>query len=159
MGCGKSILEDEMNKEGKQRIEGISRKIAVAGLGLTMAGIAAGHGFREQDGKDAATIRVDGKFYCNSKALSIEERARHKVLTEKLLAARNETIETEKGYEFQYRPDKVTMAEVAEWVVAESKCCPFFDFHIDLENQGRLVCLRLTGSEGIKDFIRSEFHL
>jgi hypothetical protein len=80
-------------------------------------------------------------------------------LTEKLLAARNETIEIEKGYEFEYRPDKVTIAEVVEWVVAESKCCPFFDFHIDLENQGRLVCLRLTGSEGIKDFIRSEFHL
>jgi hypothetical protein len=80
-------------------------------------------------------------------------------LTEKLLAARNETIETEKGYEFHYSPDKITVAEVAEWVVAESKCCSFFDFHIDLENQGKLVCLRLTGSEEIKAFIRSEFHI
>src|ERR1700730_8979937 len=159
MGRGKSILEDEMNKKWKQRIEGTSRRIAVAALGLTIAGIAAGHVFREQDGKDAATISVDGEFYCNIKALSMKERARHKELTEKLLAARNETIETEKGYEFQYSPDKVTIAEVAEWVVAESKCCPFFDFHIDLENQGRLVCLRLTGSEGIKDFIRTEFHI
>jgi hypothetical protein len=148
-----------MNKEWKQRVEGTSRRIAVAALGLTIAGIAVGHDFREQHGKDAATIRVDGKFYCNIKALSMKERARHKELTEKLLAARNETIETEKGYEFQYRPDKVTIAEVAEWVVAESKCCPFFDFHIDLENQGSLVCLRLTGSAGIKDFIRSEFHV
>jgi hypothetical protein len=159
MGRGKSILEDQMNKEWKQRIEGTSRRIAVAALGLTIAGIATGHGFREQDGKDASTIRVDGKFYCNIKALSAKERARHKELTEKLLAARNATIETEKGYEFQYSPDKVTIAEVAEWVVAESKCCPFFDFHIDLENQGRLVCLRLTGSEGIKDIIRSELHV
>jgi hypothetical protein len=148
-----------MNKEWKLQIGGTSRRIAVAALGLTIAGIAAGHGFREQGGKDAATIRVDGRFYCNIKALSGKERARHKELTEKLLAARNETIETETGYEFQYRPDKVTIAEVAEWVVAESKCCPFFDFHIDLENQGRLVCLRLTGREGIKDFIRSEFHV
>jgi hypothetical protein len=159
MGRGKSILEDEMNKKWKQRMQGTSRRIAAAALGLTIAGIAAGHGFRDQDGKDAATIRVAGKFYCNIKALSAKERARHKELTEKLIAARNETIETEKGYEFQYRPDKVTIAEVAEWVVAESKCCPFFDFHIDFENQGRLVCLRLTGSEGIKDFIRSEWHV
>jgi hypothetical protein len=159
MERSKSILEDEMNKRWKQRMQGTSRRFRVAALGLTMAGIAAGHGFLEQDGKDAATIRVDGKFYCNIKALSQKERARHKELTEKLLAARNETIETEKGYEFQYSPDKVTIAEVAEWVVAESKCCPFFDFHIDLENQGRLVCLRLTGSEGIKDFIRSELHV
>jgi hypothetical protein len=162
MGRGKSILpilEDQMNKEWKQRIAGTSRRIAVAVLGLTIAGIAAGHGFREQDGNGAVPIRVDGKFYCNIKALSLKERTRHKELTEKLLTARNKTIETEKGYEFQYSPDNVTIAEVAEWVVAESKCCPFFDFHIDLENQGRLVCLRLTGSEGIKDFIRSEWHV
>jgi hypothetical protein len=148
-----------MNKEWKQWIEGTSRRIAVAALGLMIAGIAAGHGLLEQDEKDAATIRVDGKFYCNNKALSAKDRERHKELTEKLLATRNATIETEKGYEFQYRPNKVTIAEVAEWVVAESQCCPFLDFHIDLENQGRLVCLRLTGSEGIKDFIRSEWHV
>jgi hypothetical protein len=159
MGRGKSILEDEMKKQPKQRIEGTSRRMAAAALGLTMAGIAAGRGLREQDGKHAATIRVDGKFYCDSKALSAKERTRHKELTEKLLTARNAAIEMGNGYEFQYSPDKVTIAEVAEWVVVESKCCPFFDFHIDLENQGRLVCLRLTASEGIKDFIRSEWHL
>ncbi|OLB18470.1 MAG: hypothetical protein AUI12_17660 [Acidobacteria bacterium 13_2_20CM_2_57_6] len=93
------------------------------------------------------------------KALTPEERARHKQLSEKLLAARKETVETEKGYEFQYGPDDVTLAELAQWVVAESKCCPFFDFHIDLENGGKLVCLRLTGEEGIKAFIRAEFSI
>jgi hypothetical protein len=96
-------------------------------------------------------------FYCNIKALSASERARHKELSEKLLASRAETIETEKGYEFRYSPSKVSVAEVAEWVVMESKCCPFFDFHIDLEQEGQLVCLRLTGRDGIKAFIRAEF--
>lgn len=98
-------------------------------------------------------------FYCNTKALSGEERVRHEALTKKLLAKRRETIETERGYEFQFAPEDISVAEVAEWVVAESKCCPFFDFHIDLENEGKLVCLRLTGKEGIKAFIRSEFAL
>lgn len=148
-----------MNKEWKLRIQGNSRRIAAAALGLMLAGIAAGESFRKQDRRDNARVRVEGEFYCNVKALSAKERARHKELTEKLLAARNETVETEKGYEFQYSPDKVSIAEVGEWVVQESKCCPFFDFHIDLEKQGKLVCLRLTGSEGIKAFIRSEFHV
>ena len=98
-------------------------------------------------------------FYCNIKALNTSERARHKELTEKLMTSRAKTVETEKGYEFQYNPAKVSVAEVAEWVAMESKCCPFFDFHIDLENEGRLVCLRLTGREGIKAFIRAEFSL
>lgn len=35
----------------------------------------------------------------------------------------------------------------------------FFDFHIDLEREGKLLCLRLTGEEGIKSFIRSEFQV
>jgi len=100
---------------------------------------------------------TQSKFYCNSKALTPEERAHHKQLTEKLLAARKEFVETEKGYEFQFSPKDVTLAELADWVVAESKCCPFFDFHIDLENEGRLICLRLTGEEGIKAFIQAEF--
>ncbi len=51
----------------------------------------------------------------------------------------------------------MTVAELAEWTVMESKCCRFFDFHIDLEEEGKLMCLRLTGREGIKKFIKMEF--
>ena len=102
---------------------------------------------------------VETAFYCNVKALNPGERARHNQLTEKLLAARKATVETEKGYELQYSPADVTVTEIAEWVIAESKCCPFFDFHIDLENAGKLICLRLTGREGVKEFIRAEFGL
>ena len=107
--------------------------------------------------KEGTTVTAQGKFYCNIKALTPAERARHKELGDKLNAAKNETIETPNGYEFQYSPKNVSLAELAEWAVAESKCCPFFDFHIDLEREGTLVCLRLTGSEGVKQFIRAEF--
>ncbi len=100
---------------------------------------------------------TQSKFYCNSKALTPEERAHHKQLTEKLLMARREIVETAKGYEFPFSPKSVSLVELSEWVAAESKCCPFFDFHIDLENEGNLLCLRLTGEEGIKQFIRAEF--
>ena len=68
-------------------------------------------------------------------------------------------METEKGYEFQYSPSNVSIGELADWVAGEGKCCPFFDFHIDLEREGNLLCLRLTGEEGIKPFIRSEFQI
>ena len=104
-------------------------------------------------------ITTPNKFYCNIKALTPEERAHHKQLGDKLTAARKAVVETEKGYEFQFSPHDVTIAELADWVAAESKCCPFFDFHIDLENEGKLLCLRLTGEEGIKGFLRTEFSL
>jgi hypothetical protein len=97
------------------------------------------------------------KFYCNAKALSPTERASHKLLTDKLVEQRTRVVEIEKGYEFQYSPSTVSLAELAEWVSDESKCCPFFGFHIDLENEGTLLCLRLTGESGVKQFVRAEF--
>ena len=114
----------------------------------------------QESGKaDRQVIATQNKFYCNSKALTAEERAHHKRLGDKLIRARKALVETEKGYEFQFSPSDVTLAELADWVTAESKCCPFFDFHIDLENQRKLICLRLTGEQGIKQFIREEFML
>jgi hypothetical protein len=109
--------------------------------------------------KEGATVTTQNKFYCNIKALTPAEKARHKELGDKMMKARNATIETPNGYEFQYSPKDVSLAELAEWAVAESKCCPFFDFHIDLEREGTLVCLRLTGSEGVKAFLRAEIGL
>lgn len=97
------------------------------------------------------------KFYCNIKALTPTERAHHKELTGKLLVERKESVETPTGYEFQFNPKTVSLAELADWVGAESKCCSFLDFHIDVEAEGNLLCLRLTGAQGVKDFIRSEF--
>jgi hypothetical protein len=138
-------------------------KATVAAITLLVAGkIAAAPARRtttllaSQDNQATAT---KSRFYCNSKALTPEERSHHKQLSDKLMSVREKIVEVEKGYEFQFSPQNVTLAELADWVVKESKCCPFFDFHLDLENEGKLVCLRLTGEEGIKEFIRAEFQI
>ena len=102
---------------------------------------------------------METKFYCNVKALSPAERASHKQLTDKLIAVRTGIAEMDRGYEFRFRPSTVTLAELADWVAVEGKCCPFFDFHIDLEPEGKRLCLRLTGEEGTKAFIRAEFQV
>jgi hypothetical protein len=149
-------------KDRNEQFAGNSKKKAVRlAVGALIAAIAVGPLTAQ-----SSTIAVYGeklvattqsKFYCNTKALTPAERARHKQLGDKLTAERRAVVETEKGYEFQFSPKNVSLAELAEWVAAESKCCPFFDFHIDLEETGSLLCLRLTGEEGIKAFIRAEF--
>jgi hypothetical protein len=126
------------------------------------AGVAArisAYEFRQTVEEEHQSMTTGSKFFCNVKALAPAERAHHEQLTEKLISSRTEIVETEKGYEFQFNPSLVSIAELADWVVAESKCCPFFDFHIDLEREGTLVCLRLTGGRGIKHFIQSEFQI
>lgn len=138
------------------------QRVAVVGLAaLLLSGVLVQASSQETKTKEKEkqVLTTQNKFYCNIKALNPAERERHKQLTDKLIAARKEIVETEKGYEFQYSPSNVALAELASWVVAEGKCCPFFDFHIDLEREGKLLCLRLTGEEGIKPFIRSEFQV
>jgi hypothetical protein len=139
-----------------------TRKCCPAGatLALLVAASGACHADASPGGTNAERqATMQSIFYCNVKALNSTERAHHKELTEKLIAARKEIVETGKGYEFQYDPATISLAELADWVGQEGKCCPFFDFHIDLEQQGRLLCLRLAGEEGIKAFIRAEFQV
>jgi len=155
---------EETMKNGKERFLNVGKKSAAGvtlalwiGSGATMGLAAQSSAMVVQPERQVETVQ--SKFYCNIKALTPEQRARHKQLTEKLMAARKKTVETEKGYEFQFSPGDVSLAELAEWVVAESKCCPFFDFHMDLEREGKLVCLRLTGEEGVKAFMSAEFKI
>ncbi len=146
----------------KEQFTGIRKKIATVAALAFVAGSAGAAGLAGQSAPEGRKAEkqmttTQSKFFCNTKALTPEERAHHKQLSEKLMAVRKEIVETEKGYEFQFSPQNVTLAELADWVLAESKCCSFFDFHIDLENEGKLICLRVTGEEGIKQFIRTEF--
>ncbi len=83
----------------------VTLAIGIGSSGMT--GLAAqGLAILVQPEKQVTTVQ--SKFYCNTKALTVEERARHKSLTEKLMAVRKEIVETEKGYEFQYRPRRKT---------------------------------------------------
>jgi len=143
----------------------ISTKISVGGAFLLYALLTtaalnlSAQTSASQKNSEGSVMNNRSKFYCNVKALSPAERDHHKKLTDKLTAARKGVIETGKGYEFQFSPTAISLVELAEWVENESKCCPFFDFHIDVEHEATLLCLRLTGDEGVKAFIRAEFHL
>jgi len=146
----------QRERNGRKR----KQRVAVAALAALLSSgalLQASPQETKTKEKEKQVLTTQNKFYCKIKALNPVERQRHKQLTDKLIAARREIVETEKGYEFQYSPSNVSIGELADWVVAEGKCCPFFDFHIDLEREGNLLCLRLTGEEGIKPFIRSEF--
>ena len=148
----------QQERNGRKR----KLRVAVAGVAALLSGGALVQSSPQEmksRAKEKQVLTTQNKFYCNIKALNPAERIRHRELTDKLIAAREEIVETEKGYEFQYSPSNVSLAELAHWVEAEGKCCRFFDFHIDLEREGTLLCLRLTGEEGIKPFIRSEFQV
>lgn len=108
--------------------------------------------------RDQTTVEASN-FYCNLKALSTKERARHVLLTLEIERARVETIELANGFAFRFQDGTVSLADLAEWVSAERKCCPFFDFEIELQANNGPLWLKLRGKDGVKAFMQSEFGL
>jgi hypothetical protein len=106
--------------------------------------------------QDTAGV-AETPFFCNLKALTPAERAEHKQVTTRMLAAMQRTREVADGYAFDLDGAHLSIKDLASWVDFERRCCPFFDFQVDWRRERGPVTLQLTGRTGIKDFIRAEF--
>jgi hypothetical protein len=96
-------------------------------------------------------------FACNMKAMSPAQRKRHsEVLSPALQSAKLNVNELTDGYAFQFPSDARTYQTVAEWVGNERLCCPFFDFDIRVRDESAPMTLRITGPDGVKQFIKAE---
>jgi hypothetical protein len=95
-------------------------------------------------------------FFCNLKALTASERNEHGQLTAQLAASVLKTVETPEGYAFEVDRGRVSLKDLATWIDFERRCCPFFDFSLELRRENGPVTLRLTGRDGVKEFIRAE---
>src|SRR5689334_4694723 len=119
--------------------------------------VAASAGLRSE-GQAAKAPQPEAPFACNRLALDPAARTRHfDVLGPALAAARKRVRELPNGFEFKFAPDRVMVQQVMEWTAGERLCCPFFDIEIRIERQGGPVWLRLTGREGTKQFVKSDF--
>lgn len=96
-------------------------------------------------------------FACNINALTKSERAAHRELTRTLLATVEETRELRGGYAFRLPSQALPTA--AQWVMLEGKCCPFFTFELEVARNNGPLWLHVTGSPGVKEFMREEFRL
>ncbi|MBZ5606914.1 MAG: hypothetical protein LAP38_01540 [Acidobacteriia bacterium] len=95
---------------------------------------------------------------CDRLALSPEQRKRHFDELGPMLHSLTKSIrELPTGYEFQFPADSASFRLVAEWVDGERLCCPFFDIDLRFEREHGALWLRLTGREGVKEFIRADF--
>jgi hypothetical protein len=95
-------------------------------------------------------------FVCDMTALSAEQRSRHQELGNILQSALREVRELPNGYEFEFPLNSATYAALTEIMPLEHACCPFFSISLRVEPEERLFW-RLSGTEGIKQFIHAEF--
>jgi hypothetical protein len=99
----------------------------------------------------------ESPFYCNRRAIDPAQLHRKEELGKALRSLRRSTRELADGYEFELPDDPSTIQAAAEWAAMERLCCPFFDIELRLEHEAGPFRLRLTGGEGVKQFIQGEF--
>ena len=96
-------------------------------------------------------------YSCNMGAFTEQEMAEYQELATHLRSSVQEIKELKNGFAFKLPADAVVAT--SQWINYERKCCPFFDFALEIPKDSGPVWLRITGERGIKDFIRTEFEL
>ncbi len=87
---------------------------------------------------------------------SPETRKRHAEIWTKMEREMLGVDELEAGYAFRFPMEDALFQELAEFITYERHCCPFFHFALEMEPGAEHVSLRLTGGEGVKDFLTIE---
>jgi len=96
-------------------------------------------------------------FACNLGALTKDERTQHAKVSKKLLDSVQETKELKNGYAFRMPAGSLLTA--AQWIAFERRCCPFFAFELEQSRDSGPVWLSVTGTTGVKEFIKEELGL
>src|SRR5262245_18621857 len=105
-----------------------------AGLALAAAFIALA---ARQSGSVAQLFEG---LACDTGALDAAEQKRAEALRSRLRTATREVRELEDGYAFRIDPS-VALAELAEFMTYERRCCSFFAFGLEVAPEGGPVWL------------------
>ncbi len=94
---------------------------------------------------------------CDLMAIPADERATHITTAQQLFARAAQVTELESGIEFTLPSASATLLQAAQFIDHERECCPFFTFTLEVKPSGEPLHLRLTGGDGVKEMLLSEF--
>jgi len=92
---------------------------------------------------------------CDMRALSTAERERYDVLRPRVLSAVKQIQEMPTRFSLRIG-SSVPMADVAEWVEMERRCCAFLDINVSLRSDNTMW-IEIGGTAAIKAFVKEEF--
>jgi hypothetical protein len=137
--------------------EAMKTVLIVAPLVLLVVGTVFAQSPSEQRSASSTKAKHESPLACDRLALTPEQRRRHfDELGSMLRSLKTSVRELSDGFEFQYPSDMKTYQLVAEWAAGERVCCPFFEIDLRSEPEGGPLWLRLTGRDGVKEFLQAE---
>jgi len=154
-----TVFKEQQCPKPLEQSQGVDMKtfliVAAAVAVLGAFAVSLHQAVAQQSGP--VSSKQESPFACRRMALSLEQRQRKDELARMLHPMMRTPHELADGFEFEFPSDAATFQKTAEWAAMERVCCPFFDFDLRLEREGGKFWLRLTGREGVKRFIQSEF--
>jgi hypothetical protein len=93
---------------------------------------------------------------CNLDALDEDERARRAALQADLRPRVLEIRSVPSGYALRIAPGEASRVEIEVYISLERRCCPFLRFAIEEDEDGDWLWLRVTGLEGVKEYLAGE---
>jgi hypothetical protein len=78
---------------------------------------------------------------------------RHEEIKEQLFSRQLSVEELPDGYAYRFPGEPEIMQRLAEFVLFERQCCPFFTFELIFEPDQGPATLRLRGPAGTKEFL------
>ena len=93
---------------------------------------------------------------CDLTAMDTEQRARYQRIVQQLHASTQEIQELPDGYALRFPVESPLCLTIAEFMTLERLCCPFLSLTLELERERGPLWLRLTGRNGVKQFLQME---
>ena len=106
---------------------------------------------------DATGTETESPLACNLEAFTAAQKPRYNELRAILTSAVIGKRELSDGLALEVATDRMALAHLAEWISFERKCCPFFDFRIDVARESGPVWVSLTSRPGVKEFLVQAF--
>jgi len=94
---------------------------------------------------------------CNLNAISSDRREQWIETVKQVYASVQEVQNMPDGYRFLLPTNSAMLLKVAEYISNERLCCAFLGFTVEIEPNGGTFWLRLSGGEGVKEYMRSVF--
>ncbi len=100
---------------------------------------------------------VEIPIACDLDAIPATDRSRYNELLGMLRRAAVGKRELPDGIAIQISTERMALAQVADWISFERKCCPFLEFRIEVASKSGPVWVSLTGRAGVKEFLAQAF--
>ena len=102
-------------------------------------------------------MNIKNEIACDITTLTPEELKHTAKISFELFASVQEVRNLSDGYALRLNEAKDTLSKLFEFITYDRLCCPFVVHTVVVEAKGGHLWLHLTGAEGVKNFITSEF--